>query len=134
MNGTEAEAMMASAAANNVQLMVGHLLQYHPVFVAVRKLVASGELGALSYVYSNRLSLGKVRSEEDVIWSFALHDISMILSLTGQEPERVTTESYAALQPNIADSAIIHMDFESGLGLMFSCHAAACRAKIGCDW
>ena len=81
MNGVEAEAMINSANTNNVRLMVGHLLQYHPVFIALRELVYSGDLGALSYIYSNRLSFGKVRSEEDVIWSFAPHDISMILSL-----------------------------------------------------
>jgi predicted dehydrogenase len=115
MNRIEAEAMIASAKENDVQLMVGHLLQYHPVFMAVRGLVESGELGSLSYVYSNRLSFGKVRSEEDVIWSFAPHDISMILSLTGQEPESVRTESASVLQSNIADTATVHMAFTSGL-------------------
>jgi UDP-2-acetamido-3-amino-2,3-dideoxy-glucuronate N-acetyltransferase len=115
MNRIEAEAMIASAKQNEVQLMVGHLLQYHPVFMAIRELVASGELGALNYVYSNRLSFGKVRSEEDVIWSFAPHDISMILSLTGHEPEVVRTESSCILRPDIADSAIVHLEFKSGL-------------------
>lgn len=115
MNRVEADAMMLSAKKNNVQLMVGHLLQYHPVFIAVRKLVESGELGPLSYVYSNRLSFGKIRSEEDVIWSFAPHDISMILSLTGQEPEMVRTETSCILQPEIADTATVHMDFKSPL-------------------
>jgi UDP-2-acetamido-3-amino-2,3-dideoxy-glucuronate N-acetyltransferase len=115
MNRIEAEAMIASAEDNDVQLMVGHLLQYHPIFMAVRGLVESGELGSLSYVYSNRLSFGKVRSEEDVIWSFAPHDISMILSLTGQEPEVVRTESSCILQPDIADIATVHMEFNSSL-------------------
>ena len=115
MNRIEAEAMIASAKKNGVQLMVGHLLQYHPVFMAVRELVESGELGALSYVYSNRLSFGKVRSEEDVIWSFAPHDISMILSLTGQEHEVVRTESSCILQPDIADTATVHMEFKSAI-------------------
>ena len=115
MNRIEAEAMIASAKENDVQLMVGHLLQYHPVFMAVRELVESGELGSLSYVYSNRLSFGKVRSEEDVIWSFAPHDISMILSLTGQEPEVVRTESSCILQPDIADTATVHMEFKSAI-------------------
>ena len=115
MNRIEAEAMIASAKKNGVQLMVGHLLQYHPIFMAVRGLVESGELGSLSYVYSNRLSFGKVRSEEDVIWSFAPHDISMILSLVGQEPGTVRTESTSILQPDIADAAIVHMKFNSGL-------------------
>jgi UDP-2-acetamido-3-amino-2,3-dideoxy-glucuronate N-acetyltransferase len=69
----------------------------------------------LSYIYSNRLSFGKVRAEEDVIWSFAPHDISMILSLTGQEPELVRTESSSILQANIADTATVHMEFNSAL-------------------
>ena len=115
MNRIEAEDMIASAVENGVQLMVGHLLQYHPIFIAARELVESGELGDLSYVYSNRLSFGKVRSEEDVIWSFAPHDISMILSLTGQEPEVVKTESSCILQSDIADIATIHMEFKSDL-------------------
>ena len=120
MNKAEVEAMIASAEENAVQLMVGHLLQYHPIFMAVRELVESGELGSLSYIYSNRLSFGKVRSEEDVIWSFAPHDISMILSLTGQEPEVVRTESSCMLQPDIADTAILHMEF----GLALKAHVS----------
>ena len=115
MNADEAETMIVSAKENGVRLMVGHLLQYHPVFVAVRSLVESGEIGSLNYIYSNRLSFGKVRSEEDVIWSFAPHDISMILSLTGEEPELVRTESSNILQPDIADTATVHMEFKSGL-------------------
>ena len=115
MNNLEAERMIASAEENGVQLMVGHLLQYHPIFMALRTLVESGEMGALQYIYSNRLSFGKVRSEEDVIWSFAPHDISMILSLAGQEPDTVRAESTSILQPDIADTAIVHMEFNSGL-------------------
>ena len=115
MNQMEARQMIDTSKDQGVQLMVGHLLQYHPVFMAVRGLVASGKLGGLSYIYSNRLSFGKVRSEEDVIWSFAPHDISMILSLTGEEPELVRTESASILQSNIADTATMHMKFKSGL-------------------
>jgi len=115
MNNLEAERMIASAEENGVQLMVGHLLQYHPIFMALRTLVESGEMGALQYIYSNRLSFGKVRSEEDVIWSFAPHDISMILSLAGQEPDTVRTESTSILQPDIADTATVHLEFNSGL-------------------
>ena len=115
MNQIEARQMIDTSKGQGVQLMVGHLLQYHPVFTAVRGLVASGDLGCLRYIYSNRLSFGKVRSEEDVIWSFAPHDISMILSLTGQEPESVRTESASILQSNVADTATVHMAFKSGL-------------------
>lgn len=115
MNNLEAQKMIASAEENGMRLMVGHLLQYHPIFIALRTLVESGEIGALQYIYSNRLSFGKIRSEEDVIWSFSPHDISMILSLTGQEPETVRVESSSILQPDIADIATVHMEFKSGL-------------------
>ena len=115
MNRIESESMIASSKENDVRLMVGHLLQYHPIFLAIRELVESGELNALRYICSNRLSFGKIRSEEDVIWSFAPHDISMILSLTGQVPETVRTESSCILQPNIADTATVHMKFNSTL-------------------
>ena len=63
--------------------MVGHLLQYHPVFVCLRDVVCQGELGTLQYVYSNRLSLGKVRSEEDVVSSFAPHDHDFVSGRAG---------------------------------------------------
>jgi len=115
MNQAEAQQMIDAASANGVHLMVGHLLQYHPIFEALREMVREGELGKLNYIYSNRLSLGRIRSEEDVIWSFAPHDISMIVSLTGQEPKLVRTESTSILQVDIADTATIHLEFEAGL-------------------
>jgi UDP-2-acetamido-3-amino-2,3-dideoxy-glucuronate N-acetyltransferase len=115
MNKNEAKNMINAASSNKVNLMVGHLLQYHPIFIKVRAIVESGKLGQLSYIYSNRLSFGKVRSEEDVIWSFAPHDISMILSLAKEEPQLVKTESSCILQKNIADIATVHIKFKSGL-------------------
>ena len=115
MNEAEATLMIKTAKENKVQLMVGHLLQYHPVFQKVKEMVLGGEIGEITYIYSNRLSFGKVRTEEDVIWSFAPHDISMILSLANQEPRFITAHSTAILQDNIADSATIHMTFKSGL-------------------
>ena len=115
MDEVEAKSMLDAAKLNQVQLMVGHLRQYHPIFIALKKLKESGELGSLQYLYSNRLSFGKVRSEEDVIWSFAPHDISMVLTLIGEEPLVVKAESSAILQPDIADTATVHMDFKSGV-------------------
>ena len=115
MNEAEAEAMIATAKKNKVQLMVGHLLQYHPIFKTIKEYVGEGKIGEINYIYSNRLSFGKARTEEDVIWSFAPHDISMILSLTGQEPEYVSTNATSILQKNIADTATIHLQFKSGL-------------------
>ena len=115
MNETEAELMITTAKKNNVKLMVGHLLQYHPIFKTIRKIVNADEIGKLNYIYSNRLSFGKIRTKEDIIWSFAPHDISMILSLAGQDPEFIITKSTSIIQKNIADTATIHMEFKSGL-------------------
>jgi UDP-2-acetamido-3-amino-2,3-dideoxy-glucuronate N-acetyltransferase len=115
MNETEAEAMIATAKKNKVRLMVGHLLQYHPIFKTIREYVGSSKIGKINYIYSNRLSFGKVRAQEDVIWSFAPHDISMILSLTEQEPEYVSTNSTSILQKNVSDIATIHVKFKLGL-------------------
>jgi predicted dehydrogenase len=118
MNETEANLMIKTAETNKVQLMVGHLLQYHPIFIKIKKFVNAGKIGDLNYIFSNRLSFGKVRSKEDVIWSFAPHDISMILSLVGKEPKNVNVKSTCHLQKNIADLATIHLEFEAGL----KCH------------
>jgi predicted dehydrogenase len=115
MNETESEMMIAAAKKNAVQLMVAHLLQYHPIFKTILELVKTGEMGELNYIYSNRLSFGKVRTEEDIIWSFAPHDISMILSIVGQNPEFVSVNSASVLQKNHVDIATIHMKFKSGL-------------------
>jgi len=115
MNKAEAEEMILSAKENNVKMMVGHLLQYHPIFMYLLSLIRSGDLGNLRYLYSNRLSFGKVRSEEDVVWSFAPHDISMILSIVGEEPSKVNVISAKMLQPEIADSATVHLEFGKGL-------------------
>ena len=96
-------------------LMVGHLLQYHNAFLRLSEMVSAGELGRLSYIYSNRLNLGKLRREENVLWSFAPHDISMILSLAAEMPERVSALGHCYLHEKIADITITHLDFASGL-------------------
>ena len=94
--------------------MVGHLLQYHPIFLELKKLVREGKLGRLQYVYSNRLNLGKIRREEDILWSFAPHDLSMILSLIGSEPEKVDAVGGYYLHDAIADVTTTHLAFPGG--------------------
>ncbi len=96
-------------------LMVGHLLHYHPVFIKLKELKNSGELGRINYIYSNRLNLGKIRREENIFWSFAPHDISMILSLAGEKPENVMATGGCYLHQTIADVTTAHMEFSSGL-------------------
>src|SRR5581483_1302962 len=95
----EAKALCALADARGRRLMVGHLLQYHPVFLELKRLTASGRLGRVQYIYSNRLNFGLIRREENILWSFAPHDISMILSLVGSEPEQVDAVGACYLHP-----------------------------------
>ncbi|MFT6045960.1 MAG: UDP-2-acetamido-3-amino-2,3-dideoxy-glucuronate N-acetyltransferase [Arenicella sp.] len=92
-------------------LMVGHLLWYHPMVLEIKRAVDAGEIGTLRYIYSNRLNMGLLRSEENVLWSFAPHDISMILGLVGSEPESVQAHSANHLNPEIADQAVGLMKF-----------------------
>ena len=90
--------MVDEAEKRDLILMVGHLLQYHPAFLAVRQLVTDGSLGELRYLYSNRLNLGRFRREENILWSFAPHDLSMILALVGEAPDEVSAVGSTFLQ------------------------------------
>ena len=96
LNVAEAEELVALAEGRKRMLMVGHILEYHPAIRKLKELVDAGELGEIHYVYSNRLNLGKVRHEENILWSFAPHDISVILLLLGRCPNgpRPAGESY----------------------------------------
>ncbi|MGH9373472.1 MAG: Gfo/Idh/MocA family protein [Vicinamibacterales bacterium] len=96
-------------------LMVGHILQYHPAVVTLRALVAREELGRLWYIYSNRLNLGRVRREENILWSFAPHDLSVIISLVGAEPESVSAIGSSHLQTGIADATVTNLRFTNGV-------------------
>src|SRR5229473_869291 len=114
LRAAHAEELCAVAAQGARILMVGHVLHYHPAFLKLKELVDTGALGRLQYLYSNRLNLGKFRREEDILWSFAPHDISMILSLVGEEPVRVTAEGGYYLHNAIADVTTTHLAFAGG--------------------
>lgn len=105
----------ALAKRQNCVLMVGHLLWYHPVVLKLKELVDAGELGRIQYIYSNRLNLGKLRREENVLWSFAPHDISVILGLTGEMPESIRAQGGNYLHQQIADTTMTLMNFSSGI-------------------
>jgi len=107
--------LITLAREHNKVLMVGHLLQYHPVFVKLKELESSGELGRINYIYSHRLNLGKIRREENILWSFAPHDISMILTLAGEDPDCVQATGGNYLHRKIADVTTTHLAFPSGL-------------------
>jgi predicted dehydrogenase len=94
-------------------LMVGHVLEYHPAVVKMLELVRGGELGKVHYIASNRLNLGKVRREENILWSFAPHDIAIILRLMGNMPFQVTAHGGSYIQPNIADVTVTHLLFDN---------------------
>jgi UDP-2-acetamido-3-amino-2,3-dideoxy-glucuronate N-acetyltransferase len=110
----EAKSLKAEAERRGRVLMVGHLLHYHPAFIALRDAVHAGALGPLRYVYSHRLSLGRIRREENALWSFAPHDISMILALVGAMPQRVSAEGAHFLSEGVADTTLSHLTFPRG--------------------
>jgi predicted dehydrogenase len=96
-------------------LMVGHVLEYHPGIGRLQELVRNGELGKVHYIYSNRLSLGKVRREENILWSFAPHDIAVILRLMDVLPFQVVACGGSYVQPNIADVTVTNLLFDNGV-------------------
>jgi UDP-2-acetamido-3-amino-2,3-dideoxy-glucuronate N-acetyltransferase len=111
----EGEALAALAQQRARVLMVGHLLHYHPHILKLIELVKNGSLGDVKCIVANRLSPGKLRSEEDVMWSFAPHDISVILAIMGEMPVRVWAEGNSILSENVVDIANIFLDFAGGV-------------------
>jgi UDP-2-acetamido-3-amino-2,3-dideoxy-glucuronate N-acetyltransferase len=110
-----AQAVCRLAQEKGLILMVGHLLLYHPAFIALRAAVEEGKIGPLRYIHATRASFGKIRQEENALWSFAPHDISMMLALTGRLPGRVTCNGAAWLNPEVADTTLSHLDFGGGV-------------------
>ncbi len=110
-----AQDLVSLAAERDAVLMVGHLLEYHPAYLALHELVAKGELGKLYYLISNRLNLGKIRTEENALWSFAPHDIALMLRLVGSMPGQVVATGGAYIQPNIADVTVTQLLFDTGV-------------------
>jgi predicted dehydrogenase len=94
--------------------MVGHVMEYHPAIVKLNELITRGVLGEVRYVYSNRVSLGKVRREENILFSFAPHDIAVINRLINSNPKFVSTTGGDFLQPNIADVTVSNITYENG--------------------
>jgi len=114
MRYKEGEELVAIAERKNRILMVGHLLIYHPAIVELKEMVDEGELGRVHYIFSNRLNLGKIRTEENILWSFAPHDISAMLYLLKETPDKVVSCGGAYLNHGIADVTITTMSFPSG--------------------
>lgn len=102
------------AKKNNLVLMVGHLLYYHPGIARLKELIKSGELGDIRYIWSNRLNFGKMRQEENVLWSFAPHDISLIIDILGM-PQKVFSMGRAYLKENIPDTTLSFLEYDNNL-------------------
>ncbi len=112
---SEGEELTALAEERKQVLMVGHILQYHPAIRKIRELVMSGYVGKLQYIYSNRLNIGKIRTEESILWSFAPHDISVMLMLLGEMPTSVNAQGGNYLNSDIADVTMTTLTFASGV-------------------
>jgi UDP-2-acetamido-3-amino-2,3-dideoxy-glucuronate N-acetyltransferase len=111
----EGEQLVALAKEKDKILMVGHILQYHNAVIKLKEIIDSGDLGRIQYIYSNRLSIGKIRTEENILWSFAPHDISVILMLLGEMPKTVYATGGNYLQQQVADVTLTTMDFPNGV-------------------
>ena len=110
-----AERLTALAGEGERVLMVGHLLAYHPALVALKELYDSGELGDLRYAYSQRLNLGRLRSDENALWSLGAHDVSAILALTGELPVEVGARGESYVRDGVEDVVFAHLGFAAGL-------------------
>lgn len=111
----EGERLIALAEKEKKILMVGHILRYHPAVVCLQQLVKDGVLGKIQYLYSNRLNIGKIRTEENVLWSFAPHDISVMLAILGEQPFEVSSQGSAHLNSNIFDITTSEFTFAGGV-------------------
>lgn len=115
LNVAQGEELISLAGQKDLILMVGHILHYHPAVLKLKQLIDGGELGKIQYIYSNRLNIGKIRSEENILWSFAPHDISVILMLLNEFPIHIQANDAEYLQKNVADVTLTFLRFASGV-------------------
>jgi predicted dehydrogenase len=113
LNVRHAEELLELADKHDRVLMVGHLLEYHPVVHRLKSLIGSGELGPIYYIYSQRVNLGRIRGDENALWSFAPHDISQILFLLGMEPSNVSARGQSYIQEGIEDVVFLSLFFDN---------------------
>lgn len=111
----EAEQVVEAAREAGKTLMVGHLLEYHPGVARLKEAAASGELGEIYYIYSNRLNLGKLRPDENALWSLGAHDVSVVLHLAGEEPSELHAFGESYVQGSVEDVVFCYLRFPSGL-------------------
>ena len=115
LDGQEADRIVEEAARRRRCLIVGHVLLHHPAMRKLKELVEMNELGDLYYLYSNRQNLGRVRNDENALWSLGPHDIAVLLYLLNDEPVEVTARGDCYLQPGIPDVVFCHLRFPTGI-------------------
>ena len=115
LTAEDARAMGAAAANAGVLLVVGHLLVHHPAVAKLKELVESGRLGRTHYLYTNRVNLGQVRSDENALWSLGAHDISVLLHLVGQKPESVAAQGQCFIHEGVEDIVFGTLRFPDGI-------------------
>src|SRR3989440_2563001 len=111
----DAERVARAAEESGCVLMVGHLLEYHPGIEKLKEIADQGDLGEIHYVYSNRLNLGKLRADENALWSLGAHDVSVILRLAGEEPSEVQAHGESYMRKGVEDVVFCYLRFPSGL-------------------
>jgi predicted dehydrogenase len=114
-NAADAERAVAAATDAGKTLMVGHLLEYHPAVTRLKELVDSGQLGRLFYIYGNRLNLGKLRADENALWSLGAHDVSVALHLIGEEPSGCVAHGASYVREGVQDVVFCYLRFPSGV-------------------
>jgi predicted dehydrogenase len=114
MRAGEMDELCALAAERDLVLMPAHLLLYHPAVAKLKELIASGELGDVLCVYGNRQNLGKIRKDENALWSLGVHDLSVILHLLEEEPSEALAQGNAFLTPGVEDVVFCFLRFPSG--------------------
>ncbi len=119
LNFEESKKLSDIANDKNLILMTGHLLQYHPAFIKVKELVKSGVIGSIKTIHTRRQFMGRIRQSENVMWDLIPHDMSMILSLTNEEPINITTNSSKSFG-NCNDSVSAKLNFKSGIDAYLS--------------
>ncbi|MEO8726794.1 MAG: Gfo/Idh/MocA family oxidoreductase [Acidobacteriaceae bacterium] len=113
LNLRDAEELAELAEKRKQVLMVGHLLEYHPVVRRLRTMIKDGELGEVYYIYTQRVNLGRIRGDENALWSFAPHDISQIIYILGMEPTNVSVRGQSFIQDGIEDVVFLSLYFEN---------------------
>jgi predicted dehydrogenase len=115
MTVKEAEELRKLASNNNINLMVGHLLLFHPAILKIKSLIDERRIGKLQYLYSHRLNLGTVRTDENILWSFAPHDISIFQFIIGGFPQSLICEGGIFLQPDVHDSTMTILKYPDSI-------------------